>query len=260
MIDDNNSIMLFKFGKIKWLEQIKNGYLSFGTIGSYIDIAKRTGNDEQGDANEAIFARVKKDDSRVEEMKHRLGIDLEIINDGDYVKLRRKSSFLIPCFCFYSYKAKDILKNAEDRVGHQTVKHYFDERIFTSFSESKKLKNVLSNNEQYAQLVIQPEPFKYAVGISLIKLNEPVKIKYIDYGLFENDEFFIEPTSERNELFYKYPKYSYQNEARICLINKRVSNIYDRFELELESFIKDEIHLINKKVYLETNVLIEERE
>lgn len=256
MIDDYSSIMLFKFGKTKFMKQIKNGCLSFGTIGSYIDIARRTGNDEQGDINEAVFARIKKDDPRVDKMKKKLGFDLEVINDGEYVKLRRKSSYLIPCFCFYSYKAIDALNRAEEREGNQTVTHHFDERIFTSFVESKSIKHVLSNDEQYAQLIIQPQPFKYAVVAALDKENISGHIRYIDYEKFASEEFFIEPTELREELFFKHPKYSYQNEARICLINKRAVHIYDRFDLHLEPFIKDNIELINCESYFDINISI----
>lgn len=60
MIPDNHALMLFKFGEYKWIKQIQDGFISFACPGRYIDSAKRTGNNEQGDIDEGIFARLKK--------------------------------------------------------------------------------------------------------------------------------------------------------------------------------------------------------
>lgn len=204
MIPDDHALMLFKFGEYKWIKQIQDGWISFACPGRYIDIAKRKGNDEQGDEDEGIFARLKKSDSRIAEYSVKLRGDIEIINDGEYVKLRRKSTYYIPTFCFYTIKAADLLKYENIELGNQRIPFHPDDRMFTYFSSCGQLSNVLSNDYVYSQLVIQPAPFKYSLMEHLIMNGYDFKMGSINYTEFEKEEFFIEPTNKREELFISF--------------------------------------------------------
>lgn len=88
-----------KFGKRIWVERFAYGELSFSCAGKYISDYQCTGDEARGDRLEAVFAHVPKSDPRVEQCKSRFESDLEIINDGNDVFLRRRSSSLIPVFC-----------------------------------------------------------------------------------------------------------------------------------------------------------------
>ncbi|WP_374722891.1 hypothetical protein [Peribacillus tepidiphilus] len=250
MIPEENALILFKFGENKWIEKIKDGEVSFACLGRYIDIAKKTGNNEQGDIDEGVFARLRRGDSRIEEVSEQLQDDLEIISDGDYVKLRRKSSYLIPTFCFYSYRGIDLLNNEIEKPGIQRFSHYFDEKMFNGFSLDK-VKNVLSSDSILSLLIIQPEPFKYLLGGELAKQGIDHVIRHINYTEFEKEEFFINPTEQRDELFYKFPKYSYQREARVCLINSPRNDLYDRLNINIGSLPDSYAILSKNKLYFE---------
>ena len=91
--------LFFKFGKCKWMKKLTSGELSFSCTGNFINEAIKTGNNIQGDALEGVFARLKNNDDRIEQMKEKLKDDLEILEDTKpYVLLRRKSSKYKPIF------------------------------------------------------------------------------------------------------------------------------------------------------------------
>lgn len=251
MSRENTAYMLSKFGETKWMQELKKGKISFSCPGKYIQIAEETGNSEQGDLYEGIFARLKKGDLRIKECRIKLGDDLEEIYVNDFVFLRRKSTYLIPTFCFYAVKEVDLVENV-DKAGWQKVRYDFDERMYSGFFNSGL---ALDN---FSTLAIQPRPFfeyiekKEQFDFRIIK-------RPINYTEFKKEEFFIEPTDERDELFYKFPKYSYQKEARIILPDIKMLNLEDRYNLDIEPLPKEDIKIIKGiEVYIEFNLNIEE--
>lgn len=257
MIPEENSLILFKIGERQWIKKIQEGEISFACLGRYIDIAKKTGNIEQGDPDEGVFARLKKGDSRISQVSEQLLDDLEIIDDGDYVKLRRKSSYFIPIFCLYSYRGIDVLNNEIEKPGVQTVFHYFDENMYGGFSQDT-VRNVLSFGSSQTTLIMQVLPFQCLLARALAKKGVDYEIRHINYEEFEKDEFFIEPTEERNELFYKFPRYSSQKEVRVRLSNSSNNDIYDRVNLKIGSFPNGDTYLHPGKLFMGLNVDIEE--
>lgn len=255
MIPDDSSIMLFKFGEYRWLNKLKEGEVSFGCPGRYIDIAKKGNNDEQGDIDEGIFARLKKGDKKIEEMANSLKEDLEIMDDGTHVKLRRKSSYRVPVFCFYTLTARDMLTKVHD-VGLQNVIHNFDPRIFSSFAPSEMAMNVLQRDFLFSTLYIKPKPFLYFFAEAMIHKNIKYSMNSINYTEFEKDEFFINPTSKREELFYKSPRYKYQSELRICLHDVYVQDIYDRYNISIRR-LPDEYAYLFEKTKIQINMTLD---
>lgn len=255
MIPEENSLILFKFGATKWMKALKDGKVSFSCPGQYINIAKDKGNSEQGDLYEGVFARLKATDQRINQCREKLGEDLEILHDGDFVMLRRKSTYYIPTFCFYSFRGIDLLQNVT-RTGVQQVRHDFDEKMYSGFSSNTILNDP---DDVPATLIIQARPFHEQVMQAARREGFGIDISHINYTLFEKEEFYIEPTDQRKELFYKFPKYSYQKEARILLHGLEINNLNERYTLNIGQ-LSDEDSLLAAgiKMYFEVTADIEE--
>lgn len=123
--DEGETVLLgMKISQKKWIEKLRNGSACFNTVNFYIEKGLSGGNDEQGDKYEGVFARLLKHDSKVEEMEKLLKDDLEVILDGEYVLLRRKSARTIPVFCIYGLYIEDakILSIKETSKGKSELK------------------------------------------------------------------------------------------------------------------------------------------
>ena len=82
------------------------------------------------------------------------------------------------------------------------------------------------------------------------------KIGYVNYTEFENDTFFIPPTKDYDELFYKFPKYKHQHEFRICLIDMIFDNIYERYNLDIGRLPTNEYRITNFPFYITTEAIL----
>ncbi|MDR4950377.1 hypothetical protein [Neobacillus cucumis] len=256
MIPEENSLILFKFGLTKWMKELKDGKVSFSCPGQYINIAKEEGNSEQGDFYEGVFARLKETDPRIEQCQCKLGEDLEILPDGDFVLLRRKSTYFIPTFCFYSVRPPDLSQNVTCS-GWQQVRYGFDERMYSGFSSSAVLN--VHPDDAPATLIIQARPFHEQIMQAVRRKGFSIEISHINYTLFENEEFYIEPTDQRKELFYKFPKYSYQKEARILLHGLKINNFNERYTLNIGPLSDEDAPMVaGIQMYGEFSVDIEE--
>lgn len=250
--------LFFKFGKNKWMKKLANGELSFSCTGSFINEAMKTGNNIQGDAFEGVFARLKNNDYRIELMKEKLKDDLEILEDIEpYVLLRRKSSKYKPIFCLYSYTYDDIYNECDiPKVGANLVEHKFHDDMYSGFAESFSIKNVLSIDDQFAQVVFsKSEIFLNRLKCAMLSQDHIFKISRVNYTEFEKEEFFIEPSATYNELFYKFPQYKGQNEARICLLDMNFNNYSERYSLNIGALSEDECKIEYKPFYLKLTVI-----
>lgn len=260
MIPDDHGLMLFRFGEKRWIEKIVDGNLSFSCAGAFINQAKKTGNTVQGDEYEGIFAKLYPDDSRIVEAERKLGNDLEEISKSGYVLLRRKSAKFKPIYCFYGYTAKDALEEANiEHLGENTIRHEFDERMFSGFSNSENIKNVLSEDRRFTMISLMPQPFVDRVKFFMALNGYGFKMGKVNYEMLSNDTFFIEPTAEYNELFYKAPEYSYQCEARICMKNMKFRNIFERFDFNIGKLKPEEYYINYDKLYFTIDAVIARR-
>ena len=258
MLQDRDALLLFRFSEQRWIDKTIAGCLSFSCAGYFIHQAKITGNTIQGDQYEAVFAHIPKDDIRVSQMGKDLGRDLEIIPDGDFVYLRRRSAKFRPIYCLYAYTAKDALKDGKPcDVGKLEILHYFDERMYSGFADAFQAQCVVATDRRYTQLVLQPKPFLDRIRISLAKnsLNDNKK-RMVDYEMRKQKIFFIEPTEQYDELLYKSPEYEYQHEARICLRNSMFTSIFDRFELDIGPLEKQDYAKLFEPVYAKFDAVI----
>ena len=55
----------------------------------------------------------------------------------------------------------------------------------------------------------------------------------VKYDIKEHEEFFVEPSSEYKELFFKRERYSYQHEVRILLTERTFGGKPARFNVEI---------------------------
>ena len=209
MIPDENLFLLFKFGEKRWIDKILKGELSFSCAGAFINQAKKAGNTIQGDIHEGIFARLKRGDIRIDQMKERLMSDLEILDEGEYLCLRRRSAKLKPIFCFYGYKAGGILKAGGDNlsVGINRIRYEFDPQLYTGFTSDWKISPLLNEPYRFRLLLLRIEVFKEKLENAMKLINKCYRAKNIDYDKMQEKEFFIEPTPNYDELFYKLPQY-----------------------------------------------------
>ena len=90
-----------KVGQERWIRSLSEGTACFNRAGFFIEKAAQTGNNEQGDLYEGVFARLRQDNPLLLQTIERFKDDIELIYDGEYTILRRSSARNIPIFCMY---------------------------------------------------------------------------------------------------------------------------------------------------------------
>lgn len=204
-----------KIGEEKWIKKLENGSACFSPIADYIEKGEKENNNEQGDKYEGVFARLKKNDTRIHDMEDRLKDDLEEIEDGEYILLRRKSSRTVPVFCLYGFYKEDaqMIELSSNNVKLELIpssKMYNEFLNGVSSTEEKKVAWTLFFSLGHLQQNIQTALDNKHVNYRFAK---------VQYDLFDGDEFFIEPTSDYPELTHKAKRLSYQKEIRWVLPN-----------------------------------------
>ena len=260
MIPNDHAITVHRFGEQRAIDKVIDGELSFSCAGAFIHQAKKTGNYVQGDLHEAVFARLLKNDVCIAQMRALLGTDLEEIPDGDYIFLRRHSAKRKPIFCLYGYTAGNALDDGHiDHVGLNRIRHDFDEKMYNGFSQNIDVRNVVSDEYRFTELTISAGAFGDRVRTAMFKNDYSYKIGRIDYDTMNKDEFLIQPTPSYDELFYKYPTYKYQYEARICMFNMELNTIFDRFTLRIPPLTKEENAKVHEKTYMSFDAVIKRK-
>lgn len=231
-----------RFSERKWLERFVYGEISFSCPGKFIIDAICTADQTRGDYMEAVFARLKSQDRRIEECKQTLGNDLEIIYDkDDYVFLRRRSSCLVPIFCFFAVTADNFKK--EENEGKIKLSFEFPMEMYKGFCD----------NDQYCSAFVQAKPFDGALKSTFKSLGITYKEQAVDYTEKGKNEFFIEPDKSRQELFYKHPKYVNQHEVRIILPYEKMNSAFQRKEFQLR-IMPEDIYIFPSRVKMVVEV------
>lgn len=260
MLKDTDAIILCRFGESRWIQSEIAGNLSLSCPGKFIWQAQQTGNNVQGDPREAVFARLRANDPRINEMKKTLGHDLEIIADGEFRLLRRKSAKLKPIYCYYAYKAKDALEDGNPQeIGELTIRHDFDQLMYSGFADSHGCDNVIVDDRRMTMMVLQPQPFLDRIRCALISKNYAYEMHPVDYELFSEETFFVTPTGKYEELFHKFPEYKYQHEGRICLISESFGHIFDRLPLTIWPLETGDYGISYAPVYMNLQAIIAQR-
>lgn len=262
MIPNNNAIVLFRFSEQRWIDAIIKGELSFSCAKAFVKQAIDTNNEIQGDKYEGTFARLYPDDRRISEMKELLRNDLEMIFEGDFVLLRRRSAMFKPIFCFYAYKAIDALDNIADDavIGENIIRHNFDSRMFSGFANGNWNCNVVADDRRFTILTLQPNYFINRIKFWTKYNNISYVMKPVDYEQQATETFFIEPTEQYEELFCKRPRYAYQYECRICLHRKKLLSICDRYTLNIGQLSNREYKKTFQPFYFDLRATIAKKE
>lgn len=241
-----------KIGEEKWIKKLRNGYACFSPLGDFIVEGETTGNNEQGDKYEGIFARLRNGNPLIEEMSEKLGDDLEKIEDDGYTLLRRKSCRKIPVLCLYGmYKedAEEIESSvSDDGTVQSTIQFQLSNKMYDEF-----LNNGFVNKDKVEpwSMGMSLGHFQSAIERELDKIDVQHKVVKITYDLFEAEEFFIEPTDDYNELQHKSARLNYQKEIRWILPNIRQSN---KFILEYTPLSKESSGIAKGKIVFKFNV------
>lgn len=216
---DKKSDIVFclKITQKQWAEKLFYGSVCFNNPNYFIKKALLTGNNEQGDKYEGVFARVRINDSKYNEFLQRFGDDLEIIPDGEFVLLRRLSSRQVPVFCMFGIRKSELIPDEESIKKHG--EKYFGEATY--LIPEKMYKSFLDDADKDAFV---PWGFYASAGHfydaieKALSSKEYVFIKkMVTYDIDLNDEFYIEPTSDFPELFHKRKELDYQHEVRYIL-------------------------------------------
>lgn len=244
----HNIEICMKISKKQWIESLRNGTACFSPVGVFINQAATSGNNEQGDWYEGIFARMRKTDLRLPELKVRLGDDLEIIDDHDYVMLRRKSIRKLPIFCMYGIDKNELVvqedtmyKEAGEWIGK--VRYDFPEKMY---------KGSLDEDDVWA-FYVSAGHFHDALDVALQGKGLTFRKTVVAYDIDPDAEFYIEPDEQYSELDHKRKDLAYQHEIRYTLLN------FPREEYYLVQYepLEENSCGIAQEVYLEMNCKID---
>lgn len=254
-IPKDDVTLIFKFGEKRWIEKLVEGDISFSCAGSFILQAKNSKNEVQGDKYEGVFAMLIKSDPRINQMRLRLKNDLEEIEEGDFVYLRRRSAKLKPIFCMYSYKIADAEIDALSRKpGRQIIVHRFSSQMYTGFG-SFSARNVL--NAEYCPVFAMFKADVFSKKIKQVKGCRIDHVKYVDIA----PGFFVEPTDQYPELFIKSKDYQDQKETRICLLDKKLISVADRYNVSVSRFFPGEdVYIVSQDSQIDFSVVFDTRE
>ncbi len=212
-------VLCMKISQQKWIEKLQKGEAWFGAINEYIKKAEESGNNEQGDKYEGVFARCRKDSTLIVKCQHRFREDLEIIDDGEYCFLRRKSCRLMLAFCMYGIKKNDLELFGEidckDDVKTCNFKYYFEPKMYDSFLQDG------SSSSEVAGFYCSAGHIINAIKKSLEIANYNWNLKMINYDIDLTKEFFINPLPDYPELWHKRKDLSYQHEFRFIVYNSK---------------------------------------
>lgn len=228
-----------KIASPRWAKSLSDGTAWFGSVESYIQKAQKDHNDEQGDEFEGIFARVwRLSDALIGYMK-KFGDELEIIPDGEYCLLRRKSVRKACIFCMYGLTSNDFKPVSKpyykDGVEVCDFEHSVNQKMFDGF---------LGSNEKAASVCASAGHLRDAISKGATITGYSIKRQELKYDLdftqvFEIKE--IEPGSPYEELFHKRKRFSYQHEIRSLISNGSCPPKEDGIPIQYEKLGKDSL-------------------
>ena len=113
-------------------------------------------------------------------------------------------------------------------INQKIYKNFLSEYPVNAFSITER------ENRKLQSVFFQAKPFFSAVKNALkYRYCEPMKSDKVKYAIKDNEEFFIEPNDDYNELFFKRERYSYQHEVRILLTRKMFGRKLARVNIEI---------------------------
>ena len=242
-----------KINKQIWIKKLRDGSACFSPVNDFIIEGEKTGNNEQGDKYEGVFARLHKNDERINEMRSRLGNDLEELCDGEHILLRRLSCRTIPVFCMYGFYKEDaeIVSQRDLPDGSIECRLRFNpsKSMFDKFLNG----NTSNDNQEIAYgMGFSVGHMQSAIHESIAHREKRTLDVRVLYDLDYTSEFFIEPTSEYPELQHKAQRLSYQKEIRFILLDE---HRYNKYVLPYEPLSDRSAGLFEGETYYECDVV-----
>jgi hypothetical protein len=178
----------------QYIEDFQNGLLFMNTLKYFQDLE---GNEAQGDYAEGICGTINKKQA----IQYGLHFDPQLQNViNDTIFIRNEYYGLNNLFCMYCL--------------------FLDENSKKIYKPSEDLTKFYSNNKDAVAIKItnKSEFFKRIdLGLEEYALNK--KIEYGIRGLVEYRDFWLNVDAPGSRsAFHKSPKYSYQNEWRLCIL------------------------------------------
>lgn len=212
-------LLIVKISQEKWIESLCSGDAWFGAINNYIMQAETSGNNEQGDRYEGIFARCRRESEIIKKYSMRFGNDLEIIEENDYCLLRRKSSRNMLAFCMYAFTEKEMInlkigEKISDDTYKATCEFIVDKKMFDGFLQDGSLET------QVCGFYCSPGHFFEALEKGIKERGYRFKRNKIVYDIDLSKEFDLEPDLDYSELWHKRTDLDYQHEERILIYNE----------------------------------------
>ncbi len=209
-------ILDLKINKEVWINKLKAGSICFNRVGYFIEKGEQSKNGEQGDRFEGVFARLPKNDPRIEEFKVSLGKDLEVIDDDSHVFLRRLSVKDIPIFCMFGVKKEELEPLSEpstyaDGQLHMRAKYLFPPRMYDEFLDEKK------NGEVICGFFASPDHLESEIERKLKSEGKYFDKRLVAYDIDLTQEFVFPLDDSYSELFHKRNDFDYQHEIRYVL-------------------------------------------
>lgn len=210
----DNIEFIMKISAEKWIRILRDGSAYFNLVDYYITKAHETGNNQQGDKYEGVFAHIKKSDLRLNYIKKKLGDDLEMIDDGDFVFLRRYSARKKHVFCMYGVLRSDIILDqssvfCENGEWIGKGRYNFPEEIYTNFLDDNDVWGFYSSAGHFCDEIEK----------SLKEKKLEFRKAKIIYDIDINSEFMLDLNDTYSELNHKRKDLDYQHEIRYVVLN-----------------------------------------
>lgn len=216
-MENEELVFCLKISQKQWIEKLQSGSAWFGAINNYIKQAEDTNNNEQGDRYEGVFARCKKESPTVKDCQSCFGGDLELIDDGEYYLLRRKTSRFLYAFCMYGIKNTDLQIVGDIDYSGDVITGSFrydiDPKMYDGFLQDG------SDASEVAGYYCSAGHINGAIETALKAKGYQWKRNMIQYDIDLSEEFYIDPGPDYPELWHKRKDLSYQHEIRFVLFN-----------------------------------------
>lgn len=219
----------------------KEKTLQFGCAANWINHSIKNRNYTIGDPEECIFARLKKNDPRVAEAKDpktshikdsrgqpmRSNLLITTCQTQDVCHLRFVPTILMPVLCFYNIDVPRLIKKCKQQQPNGIIGVDLDEYCTKM---GKKLEEcsfmLIKDPDAFYKDLYQSVPiackknsrrltterfYKSAVPL------EPIVMRGVDYHRHKENEYFYDLPKEREEIFWKMPRYEYQSEIRVVI-------------------------------------------
>lgn len=215
-INGNDDVFLFKIIDTKYAQEfLHHGKLAFSCAKNYSELSKQ-GKPGQGDDEEGLFGRIKKDDTRLKHLESYYGENLlkeTYVKDSNYVDLRLTHVSFMPIYCLFSLKVNDFTKNIKDpKPGINPATITISQEYFKDFRNSANKKSLI--------LIDHGKEFIHRLTDKIVENGyNPIwsDVNYIE----RNKTFLYPPDYHPNELFCKdKSRFQDQKELRVIIKNK----------------------------------------